>query len=216
MNILLAQTVLLARNEDAEGWTNILVVVVMAVVWALGGIIKARKNAQSRQKTPSANKPVRKPSGQTAAWREQLLKGSEYYSGPARQRPAKPSPEQMRTKLAEWRSAARKLADEAEQAFRAQMELPASPQQPPKPPPLISQRPKPQAAAYVAPQVTVKSTFTPEQPPVCETPIESAEDYLSDLLADYDSDHLRRAILHYEILGKPLAFREPNESAIGF
>jgi hypothetical protein len=40
--------------------------------------------------------------------------------------------------------------------------------------------------------------------------------YLSEILSDYDDpEKLRRAILHYEILGKPLSLREPGEHIIG-
>jgi hypothetical protein len=40
--------------------------------------------------------------------------------------------------------------------------------------------------------------------------------YLSEILSDYeDPEKLRRAILHYEILGKPLSLREPGEHIIG-
>jgi hypothetical protein len=38
----------------------------------------------------------------------------------------------------------------------------------------------------------------------------------SELLDEYgDTDRLRRAILHYEILGRPLALRRPGEDAVG-
>jgi hypothetical protein len=41
--------------------------------------------------------------------------------------------------------------------------------------------------------------------------------YLSEVLADYEnSEELKRAILHYEILGKPLALRDPSRVIIGF
>ena len=41
--------------------------------------------------------------------------------------------------------------------------------------------------------------------------------YLSDVLSDYykDPEEFKRAILHYEILGKPLALRDPSEGIIG-
>ena len=40
--------------------------------------------------------------------------------------------------------------------------------------------------------------------------------YLSEILSDYDDpEKLRRAILHYEILGKPISLREPAEHIIG-
>ena len=41
--------------------------------------------------------------------------------------------------------------------------------------------------------------------------------YLSEILFDYDDpEKLRRAILHYEILGKPISLRAPSEHIIGF
>jgi len=40
--------------------------------------------------------------------------------------------------------------------------------------------------------------------------------YLSEILSDYDDpEKLRRAILHYEILGKPMALRDPSGHIIG-
>ena len=213
MSILLAQIVLAGRNEDVDGWMNILVVVVLAVFWALGGIIKARKIAQSRQKEPLARRPVRRPAPQTTMLREQLLKGSDRYAAPAGRRPApaRSSAEQTRTKLAEWRAAARKFADEAEQAFRAQMA-----ETPPESPPQTSHKLKPQFAAQETPEFAAKLSITPEKPPARSTPETQPEEYLTELLADYaDSDQLRRAILHYEILGRPLSLREPGGSAIG-
>ena len=42
MNDLLEQIILAARNNDVEGWMNILFVVVLAVLWAVGGIVKAK------------------------------------------------------------------------------------------------------------------------------------------------------------------------------
>lgn len=41
-------------------------------------------------------------------------------------------------------------------------------------------------------------------------------EYLSKILSDYDDPgKLRRAILHYEILGKPISLRDPSEHIIG-
>lgn len=213
MNIFLVQTVLIARNEDVESWMNILVVVVLAVFWALGSIIKARKQgAQNRQKEPLARKPARRPAAQTTTLRVQLLKGPD--RAPAGHRPTRSGVQEARTKLAEWRAAARKFAEEADQAFRAQMAEPT-----PEPPPQQT-LPKPGAglAAYVReiPEFASKLSITPEEPPAPGTPETQPEEYLTDLLADYaDSDQLRRAILHYEILGRPLSLREPGGSAIG-
>ena len=40
--------------------------------------------------------------------------------------------------------------------------------------------------------------------------------YLSEVLLDYvEPDELRMAILHYEILGRPLSLRDPSGQIIG-
>ena len=213
MSIFLAQIVLIARNEDVEGWKNILVVVVLAVFWALGGIIKARKNAQSRQKEQSATRPIRRPPAPRSRLTEQLLKEHRPAARVERQS-YRPGVQEARTKLAEWRAAARKFAEEAEQAFRAQ----TAEQLAPEPPQVL---PKPGTgivAAYVSksPQFAAKPSITPENQPAPGEPEQPPGEYLTELLADYaDSDQLRRAILHYEILGRPLSLREPGGSAIG-
>jgi hypothetical protein len=39
--------------------------------------------------------------------------------------------------------------------------------------------------------------------------------YLSEILSDYeDPEKLRRAILHYEILGKPMSLRKPTDKGL--
>jgi hypothetical protein len=205
MTYLLARIVIAARNEDVESWTNILVVVVLAVLWALGGIIKARaKNAQGRDKGRAPGRPVARPPAQSKALRQQSLKEATHYGAAVRYHPAGPRTGQARTKLAEWRAAARKFAAEAEQAFRAETAEPAmraarsvlKAERPPE----ISQLSEPAAMPLDAPvdeTIAAAAKQTPQS------------DYLRRLLADYsDPDDLRRAILHYEILGKPLGLRD--------
>jgi hypothetical protein len=60
---------------------------------------------------------------------------------------------------------------------------------------------------------TVKKSEVMRVAAPAETPLAK---YLSEILSDYeDPEKLRRAILHYEILGKPLSLREPGEHIIG-
>jgi len=211
MQDILAQIVLARRNEDLEGWKNILVVVVLAVFWALGGILKARssRSAQSRQKQSLAPKPARRPPPSNGL-REQLLKEPRRPAARAERRPYRPGVHDARTKLAELRVAARKFAADAEQAFRLQMAQAAlEPQQ-------ALPKPRPQPAPRETPQFAARLPVAPADQPApgrLETP---TEEYLAELLSDYaDSDHIRRAILHYEILGKPLSLRDPSERTVG-
>lgn len=204
------QIVIQGRNEDVESWMNILVVVVLAVFWALGGILKAkRRTAQSGQKEQLPREPARRPPGSRLP--EQLPIEPHRPGAREERRTYRPSVREARTKLAEWRAVARKFAAEAEQTLRAQMAEPSAE------PPQTSPKPRTGlVAAYKSPQPVVESPAVPEDQPApgpLETP---PEDYLTELLSDYaDADQLRRAILHYEILGRPLSVRDPDESAIG-
>lgn len=200
MNTFLAQLILARRSEDAEKWMNILVIVVLAVFWALSGILKARaKKTQQGDAGQSGRRLARRPPPQSRAAREHLAKAARRPAGPAEPPPVRPA----RSRLAELREAARKFAAEAEEAFRAQTQ---------------KRTPKPEAARQ-PPRVPEHLAQPPEAPPaprpaLLEEPVPAK--YLPELLSDYaDPDQLRRAILHYEILGRPLALRDPQDSAIG-
>ena len=210
MNDFLAQIVLARRNEDLDGWMNILFVVVLAVFWALGGILKARKSAQAQQKERLAPNPPRKPAAQSRGLLEELLQGPRRPPGRVERQPPRPGVQEARTKLAELRAAARKFAAEAEQAFRVQMVEP-----PPEPPP-VSRKPPIAPPVQVSPAPAASLSIAPQEPPAPDPSGTAPEDYLDELLSDYaDADHVRRAILHYEILGRPLSLRDPQDPVAG-
>ena len=102
--------------------------------------------------------------------------------------------------LADLRAAARKFAAQAEQTFQVQTTKLA---------------PQPASKPQVKPE-----TITPHIEPVI-APVKRLGDkqtaaaqmappqHLSDLLSDYaDRDKLRKAIMHFEILGPPLSLRD--------
>jgi hypothetical protein len=85
-------------------------------------------------------------------------------------------------------------------------------------------RPATARSAVLEPQMVKPQVAKPQVQPKLEKitagvamPAEiPQEKYLSEILSDYDdSEKLKRAILHYEILGKPLSLREPGEHIIG-
>ncbi len=211
MNVLLAQIILARRNEDLDGWMNILFVVVLAIFWAIGGILKTRsKNAQSRQKDQLAHKPVRRPPAPSRGLLEQLLMQPQPPPSRAERRPYRSGVQEAHTKLAELRAAARKFAAEAEQAFRVQMaEAPPVPQH-------VLPKPETEPATRESPVFAAKIPVTRGDQPA-PGPLETLpEEYLAEILSDYaDSDLTRRAILHYEILGRPLSLRDPQDPATG-
>jgi len=202
---LLAQIILAGRSDDAEGWTNILFVVVLAIFWAVGGIIKAKsRKSDTPDDKSTPRRPAHRPSARINPLREQLLKQSRQPSGPAQLRESHPATKKPLTKFADIRAAVQKFAAEAEQAFQAQAVKPTPETN------VLLPKPEIQPDNREVPESTRKSLIKPEDKEMFET------EYLSGLLLDYaDPEELRRAILHYEILGRPLSLRDPSGDVIG-
>ena len=202
---LLAQIILAGRSDDAEGWMNILFVIALAVFWAIGGIVKAKAKKPGGRDEQLPGKPVRKPPTHSREAREKMLRQLQRPSDSSRGQSQQPRPakQQPRMKFADLQAAVRKFAAEAEQTFQ-----PQSGKKTPVLKPVVTEPQKPpKAAEYREPigktakGLQDKQAYEPEQMPESE--------YLSELLTDYaDPDQLRRAILHYEILGKPLSLRD--------
>jgi hypothetical protein len=199
MSNLLAQIVL-ARRDDG-GWMNILVVVVMAAIWIVGGIIKATK-AKSGDKQQPSRLPPCKPPAHSRGGQQQMPGRAERPAGPAQRLEQPSGAAKRRTTLADLREAARKFAAEAEQAFQPQTTRPAS-----KPPePVSKPQIQPETTPHIAPVVAPVKGLGDKQAATAQMP---PTQHLSDLLSDYaNPDKLRRAILHYEILGPPLSLRD--------
>ena len=199
MNELLAQIILAVRRRDTESWMNILVIVVIAVVYGLSTILraKAKKPAEKEEKEgPLGRKPGSKlkeiaerfqkklselsrdrmyePPKRAGGLQKESFQQARRPAGPAAPgpRPYRPGVQQPRSKVAVPQRAVEKFAAEAERPRRLQ---------------------------------TIK--------PLAEM---AEAEHLPEILSDYaDPDDLRRAILHYEILGRPLSLRDPSGQIIG-
>lgn len=213
MNDLLLQIILARRNDEVEGWMQILVFIVLAAFWLIGGIIKAKANKSGTGSNGNLpRKPLRKPPVHSREAREQMLKQLERSAGSGqgqRQQP-RPAEQKPRMKFSDLQAAVRKFAVEAEQAFQVNPKEPT-----PELKPALAE-PNVETERMELPEIPItsvkglqdKRALEPEQMPESE--------YLSELLTDYaDPEELRRAILHYEILGKPLSLRNPSEDSIG-
>ena len=208
---LLAQIILARRSDDAESWMSILVFVVLAVFWAVGGIVKAKSRKSDTPDDKSMpRRPAHRPSARVNPLREQLLKQSRQPSGLAQRRESHPATKKPLTKFAEIRAAVQKFAAEAEQAFQDQ----AGKTTPETKIPVSKPEVKPDILKV--PESTRKSLVQLEDK-LTPVPTEMPEtEYLSGLLLDYaNPEELRRAILHYEILGRPLSLRDPSGDVIG-
>jgi hypothetical protein len=192
MNYILAQLFLAARksNED-KGWVQILVFVVLTVFYALGSIVKARANkaaakGEEKEEENQTSKPARRPSESTIEM--QLLK--QLFGYPERPAPGK-QPRQQVVKP-QVQPTRRKVARPAGGAMLEPQVV----------------RPQVQPKLEEIPEFTPAVLLRKSEAAGAEIP---QTKYLSEILSDYDdSEKLRRAILHYEILGKPVALREPE------
>ena len=205
MSELLAQIILAGRSEDANGWMNILIVIVLAVIWAIGGIVKAKANKPGAPGEQPPGKPGPKPPLHSREAREQMLRRLERPAGSAQGQGQQPRPavKQPRMRFADLQAAVRKFAVEAEQSFQPQSgkktpELKPVLTEPQSPPRTVEPT---EPIGKIVKGLQNKLAYEPEQMPESE--------YLSELLLDYaNPEELRRAILHYEILGKPLSLRD--------
>ncbi len=228
MNALLAQFILLARGKDVEGWMDILVLVLVAAVYGLATILKAKKAKKVQEQTeqPQTRKPKRKPAAGRGVL-EQFFKEIQQAVESAQERESRPAAQQARQKVARPQpaQAVRKYTAEAKQASRT---IPAAPAEEPKRHGLELSIPSPkvQPAFEELPELGKSIQALPDFTSKgveelvgkgVDMPAELIESkYLSEVLADFtDPEDLRMAILHYEILGRPLSLRDPSSQIIG-
>jgi len=247
MNELLAQIILAVRRRDTESWMNILVIVVIAVVYGLSAILKAkaRKPPEKEEKEgPLGRKPGSKLKEIAERFQKELseLSRDRMYEPPQRAedlqkesfkqarrpgRPAAPAPrpyrpgvQQPRPKVAAAPRAVEKFATEAEWPRRLQTIKPlAEPElgiPTPQLRPELQELPELETKIEESPESTskaVKKLATRRAGVPAEVP---EAEHLPEILSDYDDpEELRRAILHYEILGRPLSLRDPSGQIIG-
>ena len=190
----MGRLILAARRDDFEGWMQILVFVAMAVVYALSGILKAVKS----QKTEGAKEKTERQRGQPRLGDSASLRQYRVVAQPQHLKIAHPKPD-------------------VQQAVQVQ------PKEPQVKPQLAIQKQKIEAEIQELPEIKPKveklREFTSEITKVQEgervglgVPVAK---YLDEIFLDYaDPDELKRAILHYEILGKPLSLRIPDDKIV--
>ena len=226
MNAILAQFILVARGND-EGWMNILVLVLVAAVYGLGTILKAKKGKKSQEQADEQQirKPQRKPEGGRGVL-EQFVREIQQAFEPTEDRESRPSAQPARPKVSRPQPApaVRKYAAEAKQVSRPKPLIP--PVKPKRPglelsmpalqlQPEFEELPELQTGIEALPEVTTKAVerLVGKRKSMAEVP---ESKYLSEVLADFtDPEDLRMAILHYEILGRPLSLRDPSGQIIG-
>jgi len=225
MNYSLAQFVL-ARGNGVGEWMDVLVLVVVAVVYGLGSIIKASKKAQGQKDKQPEHKLKGKRSGSRGVL-EQFVREIQHAFEPTSGRESRPAAQPERPKVARPQPApaVRKYDAEAKQPGLFQQRTPpAKPERPGlelsiparKVQPDFEELPELETSMQALPDFTSKAAeglLGKRKGMADEIP---EPKYLSEVLADFTHpDELRMAILHYEILGKPLSLRAPSGQIIG-
>ena len=182
-NIILAVR---GSNGEDTGWTQLLVLVMVAVVYGLGGLLKARaKKAGKKEQEQPTSKADKDAEPAVQSW------GKAQYRK-VQQKAASVSPK-MRGPV--------------------QIRLPRRKVTRPQP---AVHKPKVKTDLKGVPEFTSK---LPERQgdkyPIGtgEEPFTTAG--LTEIFSDYgEGEELKRAILHYEIIGKPLSLRRSSEQLI--
>ncbi|MBN2183196.1 MAG: hypothetical protein JW715_14890 [Sedimentisphaerales bacterium] len=194
---------LLSGNDDLEKWVNILFVVVLAVVWAIGGFLKSRaeqakfqKNKQSRPELSGSSNKGRDPAELIL---EKILGPYSRTSGshnvPTGTRISKKPPfSQPPGKMRNNKLLPQKVS-QRQKFFKTG-----------RPKPFVKEQPVvsdiqilPEKIADVTPQKEYKKLER-----------QSEVSAIYGMLDLNDADSLKKAILYYEVLGKPLSLREPS------
>ena len=206
MNCFLAQIILAARNGDGKNWINILVFVALAIFYAVGSIFKAKTSkAEQKGDEQLARKPARKPPEGTKGLQKQALEQLRRPAGPPPRRQFRPQVQPPRRKVMRPRPAVQKPATKLEQEIEFETIEP-----------LEALKLPPSAALEEYKEPVIKPLKGLEDMRI-GIPSETAQPEAAiEPLLDYaDTDELKRAILHYEILGRPLSLRGPSEQIIG-
>jgi hypothetical protein len=206
MNCFLAQIILAARKNDDKGWINIVFIVALAIFYAVGSVLKAKKSkAEQKGDEQLARKPARKPPEGTEDLQKQPIQQRRRPAGPPPSRQYRPQVQPPRRKVMRPRPAVQKPAAKLEQEIELETIEP-----------LEAQKLQPLAILEEFKEPVIKPVKGLEDKHVA-VPSEMAQPEAAiEPLLDYaDTDELKRAILHYEILGRPLSLRGPSEHIIG-
>ncbi len=181
--------VIAAGRGNGEDIFQILPLVIFALLWVGGLIVKA---IQSKSKTQGPQKPA-KQQGQM-----EMDLGGLVRLAKQKYREAKAA--QMGQTQAHQPPAARFMQNQPDTKPAAQ---PA-----PRPAVTSSQPARQRADAAPVQQGVVPAS----EPPAADHQVQAPSSYLGDVLSDLsNTDGFRIAVLHYEILGKPVALREVGE-----
>lgn len=200
---LLRQFGLLAQGLDE--WGDILVIVVMAVLWLVGALAKVLTGKKGAAQQRPTQGPATQPAAQRETWQQRLARKAreiqraaegerESVQRPARTQTPRPRPTGKITVRTDQKGDSVMVYQQALRQHEAR-----------------------DAVIAASPQAGRKPPTTREPIDASSVPTTPALGFQPSIVLDYgDPDALKKAILHCEILGKPLALRESSDDAFPF
>jgi hypothetical protein len=232
---LFAEQLHTIAQMDSDQWVNFVILLIMAILWLFGSLIKAA----SKKKSPQAQQGGLARE-QRETWQQRLARKAEEIQRAAegqrrqaeerirhmeeratlRERAQEPPPGKVAVRSSRGGESvmvyekAKPQADTSREQHAAGRKTSAAPIQSKLEPTGLDLK----SAAGDLAGVTLRPT----------EPIEPGEVAIGarhDLVAGYDPasiidysdpDALKKAVLHYEILGKPVGMRDPSDQSTGF
>jgi hypothetical protein len=214
MNDVLEQIVLVARrSRDTKGWGNIIFIVFLAIFWAGSAILKLKakkaEEGKAGEKQLSGKPGVKPAAGTTKVGPFQQIRRA-IEAELQKQRELQLQAQQARKKVVRPEPAVRKVSPQTERSAKIPAFGPVKETE--------LQRPAAQVESKIEklPEFTSKTVKAMGDKRTAAAARGPQARYLSEIMLDYsDPDDLKRAILHYEILGRPLSLRDPSGRIIG-
>jgi len=213
MNEVLAQIILASRKGNNENWMKVLFPVLLALFWVISGILKAKSKKAEEEKEGEEQlslKPGAKPPEVTKALPKGPFQKIRSAIEAEVQKQRQLQEQQAQRKLVRPQPAAQKVAIKTEPAARISALEPVEDAKLMRPTAQVQTKFQelPDFTSKTVQKLKGKRIDAPSEIPPAK--------HLTEILLDYsDPDELKRAILHYEILGKPLSLRGPSQHIIG-
>ncbi len=186
MDNFIEKLVFAARDEDINSWVNILFVVILALFWVIGGIIKGKVKKTREMEEKSISRGPRRPGGYPKGLRKELKESLGQPSQVSTEEPPRRRPYYQQQKQAR-----KEIPRNLPYIHKGPAPIRAAKEKPPEP----------------SPQISELDTPTIDLKPQIE--------YLTEAMLDLtDPDDIKKAILHYEIIGKPLSLRDSFERIV--
>jgi hypothetical protein len=231
-------------QEGLGDWANILFILVMAILWLLAGLIKAISKKGPRREPPASEGSPGQQQRRTESWQQRLARRAEELqrrleeeagmreAGESEPPARKPTPQPASAPGGKITVRAGPRGESVMVYERPAPQPPVEREPPPtRPRQVILTGGKPPVTSTLKPIRRETSQLAAESllPMMAESPkpLEPRETQLTtpgepagfepEAIIDYtDPEALKKAILHYEILGKPLAMRDTADQTSSF